>query len=51
MTDIYTHTLASGQILAVSIEATLGELLMAGLFLVLLAIGSMEFIFRLVYRK
>jgi len=51
MTDIYTHTLASGQILTIPIEASLGEFLMAGLFLILLAIGSLEFIFRLVYHK
>jgi hypothetical protein len=48
-TDVFTHTLDSGHVLIVSYSATFGEVIIASLLLVLLAVLGLRFILRVTY--
>lgn len=48
--DVYTTTLSSGNTLVIIQSADLGEIIITGLGLVLLAVVSIRFVHRLVHR-
>lgn len=47
--EIVTTTLRSGTVLAIPVEATWGEVFIAKVFLVLLAIGVIELMYEMIY--
>lgn len=51
MTDVYTQTLTSGLTLVVTNQADFGEIIIAGLFLLLSGLAGIRLTFNLVYRK
>ena len=48
--DVYTTTLTSGKTLVITQSADFGEIIITGLAVVLLAVVTLKFVHRLVYR-
>jgi hypothetical protein len=51
ITDVYTITLGSGHVYAVSLEASMGDVFLTKVFLCLTALAILDIVYVLIYRR